>query len=652
MGKTIMNYPTNNMYFCVLLFLFLYINGIKSKSLYAQTTNNHIGVLRDNPTVEYGGVNIIPNESLPPPNIDKVDITSNIQYRYAKTVVKVYVKNPSMSAAQEVKFQMVLPVTAFISNFTIQIKGEEDVYVADVVEKEEAKASYNEAISRGQSAGLVEADTRDVTQITVKSNLKAASKMEFTLTYEELLKRHVNKYEHIIHIHPGQIVENYDVNIYINESLPIAYINVPELKTSENEITSLLEKNQIAEIRESVGNDPRKAHIKFSPSIEEQQQMARAAAENDGEDISKGMGGQFIVQYDVDRKNQGNDIQVLDGYFVHFFAPDHLQALPKHVVFVLDVSGSMYGTKLVQLKDAMMTILDDLSEQDYFNILTFSTRVQHWNPNQKQFNQRDPVFSYMDTTPSYVDGVTEEEKKVPLTYRGKQSILKKVRKHVLNLNDGGGTNINDAFLEALNVVTNVRASESIPSNIKPMIIFLTDGEATQGITINSQILKNMKEANQGVKIPIYGLAFGSGADFNLIKSIGTDSGAFSRRIYEASDAAIQLEDFYAEISSPLLTNVKFEYVGGNFRNTTISKLNTFFRGSEYIVAGKLDVDNGQGDDLYEELEIVVLAEGNSSKYDEKIKSCGPIAMPRLPLVSVLPDYDLEYDVIGNSSKKQ
>ena len=52
-------------------------------------------------------------------NIDKVDITSNIQYRYAKTVVKVYVKNPSMSMAQEVKFQMVLPVTAFISNFTI-----------------------------------------------------------------------------------------------------------------------------------------------------------------------------------------------------------------------------------------------------------------------------------------------------------------------------------------------------------------------------------------------------------------------------------------------------------------------------------------------------------------------------------------------------
>merc|ERR1719266_2161865 len=96
------------------------------------------------------------------------------------------------------------------------------------------------------------------------------------------------------------------------------------------------------------------------------------------------------------------------------------------------------------------------------------------------------------------------------------------------------TTFNDALLEALNVVKNVRTSESIPSNIKPMIIFLTDGEATQGTTSNSQILKNMKEANHDVKIPIYGLAFGSGADFNLIKSIGTESGAFYRRIYEAS----------------------------------------------------------------------------------------------------------------------
>ena len=41
------------------------------------------------------------------------------------------------------------------------------------------------------------------------------------------------------------------------------------------------------------------------------------------------MFGQFIVQYDVDLDSSGgNEIQVLDGYFVHHFAPENLQTLP------------------------------------------------------------------------------------------------------------------------------------------------------------------------------------------------------------------------------------------------------------------------------------------------------------------------------------
>ena len=41
--------------------------------------------------------------------------------------------------------------------------------------------------------------------------------------------------------------------------------------------------------------------------------------------------------------------QVLDGYFVHYFAPKDLPPLPKNVVFVLDSSASMVGTKLRQV---------------------------------------------------------------------------------------------------------------------------------------------------------------------------------------------------------------------------------------------------------------------------------------------------------------
>jgi hypothetical protein len=67
---------------------------------------------------------------------------------------------------------------------------------------------------------------------------------------------------------------------------------------------------------------------------------------------------------------------VSDGYFVHFFAPADLPPLRKHVIFVLDVSGSMNGRKIEQLKEAMATILGDLKQGDLFSIVPFSTTVQ------------------------------------------------------------------------------------------------------------------------------------------------------------------------------------------------------------------------------------------------------------------------------------
>ena len=70
---------------------------------------------------------------------------------------------------------------------------------------------------------------------------------------------------------------------------------------------------------------------------------------------------------------------MVDGYFVHYFAPSGLQPVPKNVVFVIDVSGSMAGTKLAQTIESMHTVLDDLRPEDTFNVLVFSDFVTRWN---------------------------------------------------------------------------------------------------------------------------------------------------------------------------------------------------------------------------------------------------------------------------------
>ncbi len=68
----------------------------------------------------------------------------------------------------------------------------------------------------------------------------------------------------------------------------------------------------------------------------------------------------------------------MDGYFVHFFAPEGLTPANKNVMFVLDVSGSMQGEKLNQLKNAMTSILGQLRPGDFFNIVRFSGYTNNW----------------------------------------------------------------------------------------------------------------------------------------------------------------------------------------------------------------------------------------------------------------------------------
>ena len=77
--------------------------------------------------------------------------------------------------------------------------------------------------------------------------------------------------------------------------------------------------------------------------------------------------------------------------------------------------------------------------------------------------------------------------------------------HVLGLEATGSTNINDALLQALSLVENVRKSEYLSENVRPTIVFLTDGEPTVGVTSSPEIKKNVKNKNKELNVPIFGL---------------------------------------------------------------------------------------------------------------------------------------------------
>merc|ERR1712217_814325 len=174
---------------------------------------------------------------------------------------------------------------------------------------------------------------------------------------------------------------------------------------------------------------------------------------------------------------------------------------------------------------------------------------------------------------------------IPATPENKKRAIS----HVLDLEASGGTNINDAMLTGLQLAKEVLQSEVLPQGVASMLIFLSDGEATEGETSGEAIKTNVATANSDSQLPIFSVAFGSGADFDLLKEISLAADSFAKRVYEGSDAALQLENFYAEISSPVVTNLKFDYVGDLVDNSTLSngEVKTLFKGDQYVVVGKL-----------------------------------------------------------------
>jgi uncharacterized protein YegL len=183
-----------------------------------------------------------------------------------------------------------------------------------------------------------------------------------------------------------------------------------------------------------------------------------------------------------------------------------------------------------------------------------------------------------------------------------ESNLVKAHSFIAGLKANGGTDIHKALTEALALIASVKYMEDsfcgtgissgenkLPSNVESVIMFLTDGEPTNGVTNTEQILKEVRSKNTESSVPIYSVGFGTGVDFDFLKKLSHQNRAFSRKVYEAGDADIQMRGFYREISSPLLTNVRFQYTSDNF---TVSKLTSLkfpnlFDGSEIAVAGSL-----------------------------------------------------------------
>jgi len=549
--------------------------------------------------------------------IKKFHVNSRIQLRYAITNVETQMQNKH-SEAKEVFFDMYIPKEAFVSNFTMTIKGK--TYLASVETKEKAQNIYNESTD---TSGLIQTTSQpeftDGKQVTFSAKLDPAEKVTFNLRYEELLQRsEQGKYHYEVNIQPkNQKIADFKIKVSINESLPLDGISVTRVKDKDEA------KFQAEDI--SKGNLIHDS--KYSPNIAFIE-MRPNDAKNNGKDWK------FVVNYDVQRPDDGNDVQIGAGKFVHYFAPDKLPTMPKHVIFVIDISGSMSGRKLQQTKDAMTTMLDKMSEKniDNFNIILFDSNIEVWG--RKKCETDFPGFL------EYNDGVTEppceeeNDKDVSYSIEKNNGDVGPAYDFVLDLNVRGSTNINDALLEAIKIAKQVKQRGEIDIKTQQMIVFLTDGQPSAGETHGPKIKENVRKANAETNIPIYGLALGDGADFNLIKDISDESNGFAERIYESGNSFEQLENFYSKISDPKLKDVSFEYIVNGNRivpeNLTSPTINQVFGSNEYSIVGTLP----ESEEI-NEIKVVMKAKDQVGIV-EKLITIKPCILPVYPLPSPKP----------------
>lgn len=411
-----------------------------------------------------------------------------------------------------------LPEEAAISEFSMYIDGKK--VGGKILGKDEARRIYEDIVRQMKDPGLLEYVGRNMFKARIYPIPKRGQK-RMKLVYKEVVKYDSGTYKYVYPLD----TEKYspkpleDASIAVHIKSPIAIKNV------------------------------------YSPShkIDVNLDELEATCGWEAKDIKPDKN--FVLYYTVSEKDVGLSLQTYkikgeDGYFLMLLSPGNIKGrtIAKDIVFVLDTSGSMGGKKIVQAKDTLKYCLNQLNRKDRFNIISFASSV-------------DP---YKD---SFVQATSGN--------------VRNAIKFVEDFTATGGTNINEALLEALKMFKD--------SSRPQMIVFLTDGEPTVGITNMKDIIKNSQKANKH-KARMF--VFGVGHDVNthLLDKLGEIHRGVSDYVDPDENIEIKVSSFYRKINEPVLSDISLEFNGIKVYDLQPHDLPDIFRGQQLVLLGRYKGD--------------------------------------------------------------
>ncbi|XP_054608675.1 inter-alpha-trypsin inhibitor heavy chain H5 isoform X2 [Dunckerocampus dactyliophorus] len=445
------------------------------------------------------------------------------------------------ATAAEGLFHFHVPAGAFVSNFTMIVGGR--VYQSRVTPKERRKGK--QAGDKARKSGDASPE-QDVEVFRMTASIPGRNRAVFLLAYEELLQRRLGRYEHVTSLRPLQLVSRLSVDVTIVDHSPVTHLEVLPLRGANSPRTPAKPEPPVTT---AIQREKNVCKVTFSPNIVQQAKIT-----------TNGILGDFVVRFDVQRDMGVGDIQVLNGHFVHYFAPKDLPVVPKNVVLVIDTSASMLGTKMRQTKDALFTILRDLRAVDRFNFISFSNKIKVWKPS----------------------GL------VPVTPLN----IRDAKKFIYTLVPTGGTNIDGAIQTGSALLRDYLSGPEANPNSVSLIVFLTDGRPTVGESQSTAILGNTRSAVRE-RFCIFTIGIGNDVDYKLLERMSLENCGMTRRIHEEADASAMLKGFYDEIGTPLLSDIRINYTEDSVEYVTQHLFANYFNGSELVVAGKLSNRSAQ-----------------------------------------------------------
>lgn len=254
--------------------------------------------------------------------------------------------------------------------------------------------------------------------------------------------------------------------------------------------------------------------------------------------VANGQGGYFMLVVDAPK-------------------PDaKVAAIKRELTLVIDRSGSMANGKLEQAVAAAKQVIGGLAMGESFNIIDYSDEVEQFRaePIVKDAQTAKAAVAYLDS----------------LVARG-------------------GTNLHDALLASIR--------QPATQGTLPMVLFMTDGLATVGVTDEATIRQTTGTANAaGRRV----FTFGVGHDVNapLLSGIAEESRAAATYIQPGEDVEVKVGQVFARLDGPVLTSPVFlsmfgQNIDGGLtdgfaptRKVMPGAMPDFFKGDQMIILGQ------------------------------------------------------------------